>query len=209
MKIQLVDLIKVKDAARALKASTVLWDPFGNVIDIDVSDRYSLLNLCNYGGVSTILDRTLKIDVRALAAFTKEAVQTEYEVECGPCSTYDVVCTDVVNSLTMRASSYNDRIAAMILNGRAAIDMRMANLPEEDVTEMLKALFGLRITDGVRLYDYHGYKMYLFGAILPLLKNDRIFITLLDNMNQTFTVRFRVAKKGGINVFVYVSFLKI
>ena len=206
MKLYLSDLTLVAEAAKGLKARTVLW--FDNIVmAIDVESKYAIVYL-DPSRLSTIPHRALQIDARELSAFMKSVILTEFELPDDTLSSIVTLDSGANAILHVSISSTNDGHAKYILRGINKLECFHCS-EESDITEKFSGLYGLKKDSGSSLYTHNGYTMYLFSGILPLNKDDKLYLSIADLSPQIFNVRFRILKKGGLTIFIYLNFLKI
>jgi hypothetical protein len=81
---------------------------------------------------------------------------------------------------------------------------------EEEVTSDLLQLYSMRKTDGTIHYRFKNrYYMTLFSGLLPLNKNDKIYLRVCDGqMPHTFIANFKV-KKPKFLVSIYIPYLNV
>ena len=79
---------------------------------------------------------------------------------------------------------------------------------EEDVTDRLESMYTHHKSDGGVYFVHNGYYITLSYGILPLNKGNKIYLSIIDNDQCTFTTRFRVDKKKA-NVYSYITYRKL
>lgn len=183
-----------------------------NVIGLDNYKVYSCRVKINPDRLSGIpLGVGLIFGTRELSSFiSKLSIESEFEIDE---SRYENTLKSVAkdNICTVRKNNTITNFILGRLNELAAIDNRVESewdLKEEDVTEELKDLYGLRKSSGPMYYVHRGrYFMTLFYNLFALNKTDKLFISVIDNNGPTYQVRFRIKKK--LNVYIYISYLKL
>lgn len=205
MTISVPDLIYVNDMVKVLKASTFVWyqDILMGIDDMN----YIIYVKLDSSKVMTYPTRAMSINQREYAAFIK-SISNEPFFELD--ESRDIT---ILDNITKRCNISFSRNMDEIIRGRSWIisytDMNMINLPERDMTEELEFMFSLKSSSKPVYYHYDRQHMFtLFAGIFPLLKGDRIFVTLRDESQSTFLVRFRIKKKH-CDLFAYVNYLRV
>ena len=208
MILRLSDLTKVHEAAKALKAKMIVWSQ--NVVaSIDFIGVKIALTRIDPSQLQSMPQRALAIEVRALSAFLKSVILTEFNIdETSPYDQRVWLDSGTNGGLEINMSATYDRWFRDIMIGAGTMDTAPYS-PETEVTKELEGLFKFKSEAGVMPYTYLGHTMYLFYGVLPLLKGDKIFISLADINPTVFNIRFRVAKKSGFVVTIYLNFLNL
>lgn len=213
IRLVLSDLIHINNAARAFKQANVIWlqdklfglDNYNNYITICVLDRSEL---------SILPLKGLMFNQRELAKFMKNiSTESEFFIDDS---------NQIMNKTLLTTSLTNDTLSVtqsmelnMIVTNNwskvVSIENRIADndLRQQDVTNELEKLFKMSKSTGAFIYKHDkDHMLTLFSGIIPLNKADKVYLTLLDNPDNTFLARFRVSKKK-FDVYAYLMYLKI
>lgn len=201
MKIELVDLITINDIAKALKQKTVIVIS-GIIYGLDNINSCLIHSNINSSLIGKYTG--LKFNCRDLSAFIKcVTTETSFEANIGYGNHY-CISTAYADSLDIEY----DRFAIDMVNTQLYKVNALNFSIETNVTEQLNALFNMKKADGSFRFYYNNYLMIIFPGIIPLLKADNIGLQIYD-YGTYFISKFIVHKKKGIDITIYLSFLKI
>lgn len=200
IKINISDLLLIKDTATAMKQRNLLL--LGN--RLYGTEMMSVSNPLRINEVR----KPFLFNAKELSAFVKTlTIETEIEF------------SNIMSSQWIASSRANGSIEFIYEPFLASNIMNTLNTVAQypyidcgDITNDLSNLFELKKTDSTIKYihELNGckYLMFLFSGIIPLLKNDKIYLGICDH-GYLFTTRFIVQKKKGLTVTSYFRFRKI
>lgn len=206
--LELSDIIKVLEASKALKISgTVIW--YNNMILHGESDNHIAISFLNTDHGAFPL-RGIALNHRQLSAFSKNLISLNNDLQFAEFGT-DIkqIQNEKQDNLALQMSNFIDRKVAHDISMHRLLDTNMYGLPEDDVSKEFDTLYHAVKADGSIQCIHNGYIMYIWPAIIPLHKADKIYLTILDNHQGTFTSRFRIVKKSKAQVLIYLSFLHL
>ena len=208
MILQLSDLTIIHEAAKALKAKSILWHQ--NVVaNIDFYGTKDSVTYIDPSQLQSMPQRALRIETKDLSAFLKSVVLTEFEIDERLTREKNVwLESGTAGYLEIGISIIYDEWMKNILCRVSNLEL-MHYPPEDDVTQEFERLFKVTKDSGSMLFNHNKYAMYLFSGVLPLLKGDKIFISIIDASPTVFNARFRIIKKSGFVVYVYINFLNM
>lgn len=207
MQVSYLDLYYINESIKSMKQRNIAWIGL-SLIGVD-SYQFIVYKQLDSSQLSACPNRALVINQKELAAFLKVI------------PTGTVFNLDVDNLAGIATMSYFD--AKLNIQYGTSIDRSVAahmskkqelsNLSDMyqciDVTDRLQRMFKLTMTAGTIQFHYDdNHFLTLFAGILPLLKGDKIFITIMDCSDNTFYTKFRVDKKKTTPVEIYLRYLK-
>ena len=206
--IAISDLFKLREAALALKQRNYIW--------------YDDILLGNDDPSSYVIYTKLPIEMnkplRGLSFNTKELSKVCSQISIEP----DMIFNNVPeygfgnipisiqnNQMIFGINPQNDNECMKLLQVIHNVNGSMMNIQESDVTELFLPLALAVKSDGSLKININNHIMFIPSNAIPMgKKNDKLFMTMIDNPNNTFTVRFRLVKKK-YNIIEYMSFLRL
>ena len=210
MTVEISDIVNLFEASKALKCNTFMW-------------RYD--TICNISNRSTSIIKILYLDPskvktysyhgivlnqRELSTFVKNiSIESSFEFSDTPGQYYIETMNNTRLSYVIDDPYYNSSYDVN-KNSIADIDygMDLDGCKEDNVTNEMQDLFGMNMNSGIQKFNHNNHIMILFGGIIPLNKNDSIFLTIIDSSYNTFVSRFRIHKKS-YDILVYIKFLNL
>lgn len=194
---KLTEITYICDIAKALKQKRFCILPNGIAIGLDNIDSYLIYTetdpsiLCNPDVYNLVFES------RGLSAYCKN-IGFETDVS-------DIFNTSVVQELPQYLSTQYmvlvDRM--MVLNNSCPLCER------ECINNNVESIFKLTKSAGCIYYCHHDrYMLTLFSGMLPLNKNDKIYLTLYPRNECSYIAKFDVFKKQAV-LHIYFSYLYI
>lgn len=201
IKISLNDIITINEAAKALKQRTFIM--IGNCLyGLDFINTYIIKAEINPDRLSPecITNIGLQFNQRELSNFVKVlSIESDFEVDInlrenkfytknGKNELNIIIDKNITNFVLDRIKYINN------------IDFQCKT--EEDITNQIQDLYLLKKDDGGYYFIYKDkYYITLFYGLLPLNKNNKINLSIVDQGN-IFISRFRINKKYPITVYI-------
>jgi len=205
--IAISDLLKLKETALALKQRNYIW--------------YDDILLGNDDPGSYIIYTRLPIEMnkpqRGLSFNTKELSKLCNQISIEPDMVFDNIpeygfsninITIQNEELIFNLNPQNDNECMKLIQVVHDVNAIMTNMIEEDVTEIFLPLALAVKADGSLKININNHLMFIPSNAIPMGKNDRLLMTMIDSPNNTFTVRFKLLKKK-YTIIQYMSFLRI
>ena len=208
MRVFLSDLVAVSEAAKALKAKTILW--FNNIVaSIDVADKLALIYL-EPSNLQNFPHRALQIETRELSTFLKSVVLSEFDIpDTALMPTFVTLDSGTSAIINVGLGSQIDLHMRHLMDDAHRLE-EIGYPNERDVTEDFIDLYSMKKDSGAGLFSFNStHSMFLFSGILPLNKGDRLYAGYFDLGPRAFNVRFRVVKKSKLTILVYLNFINI
>ena len=205
--IAISDLFKLRETALALKQRNYIW--------------YDDILLGNDDPSSYVIYTRLPIEMnkpqRGLSFNTKELSKLCSQISIEPDMIFNNIPEYGFGNITIKIqneelvfniSPQNDNECAKLLQVVHNVNSSMINIMEQDVSEIFLPLALAIKADGSLKININNHLMFIPSNAIPMGKNDRLFMTMIDSPNNTFTVRFKLMKKK-YTIIQYMSFLKL
>ena len=208
MKLTTSELVYINEAAKALKQKDFILidnamiglDNIQNIVTYVLLDTNFITNYHN----------GIIINQRALSAFIKTlSIESDFRFD----SVDNTIKTISGGELTIR---YNLQLAELACNRfkyatslDTASDIRVA-INETEIPDIMQQIQSMKSADGAVGINYNGYYMTLFPSLIPMTKNDKLYLTIMELYIQTHTFisKFLIRKKK-FDVITYVQYLKV
>ena len=207
IRIAINDLFRLREIALALKQRNYIW--YNDILlGNDDPDSYII-----YTNLPLDMDKPL----RGLSFNTKElsklcsqiSIESDMMFNDLPDYGFSNISIRVQNTeLIFNITPQNDSQCIKSLQAINSINASMMNFIEEDVSNIFSPLASAVKSDGSIKININNHLMFIPSNAIPMGKNDRLLMTLVDSPNNTFTVRFKLTKKK-YTITQYMSFLKI
>lgn len=208
MTLKTTELLKINDAAKALKQKDIMFynnlvigldRPQSQLIYIDLREQQIFLEPEN----------GIIFNSRDLSAFCKTITiedKFELDIECGTLPKISYIAT-TVGILSYKIDRH---LQFSILNSICRVSsLEFSNTDE--ITNDVIWLMDSRKTDGAFKYVYNlngkDYMMYLSSDLIPVNKKAKVYISVRDYIT-TFMCRF-ILVKSKFNIYIFSSFLRI
>lgn len=193
--LKVTEITYICNIAKALKQKRFCILPNGIAVGIDNIDSYLIYTeidsgiLCNHDAYNLIFDS------RALSAYYKN-ISFETDIT-------EIFNTPIVQELPQYLSTrYMNLVNRMI-----ALNNIMPLCGRECIDSNVSGLFKLTKSAGCIYYIHHNkYMITLFSSMLPLNKNDNIYLTLYPRDDCSYIAKFDVVKKQTI-LHIFFSYL--
>ena len=202
------ELVYLSEAAKAMKQNTVLYVE-NYLIGLDDPDYYCCYIHLNDHVLSSYRTEGLIFNTKELSEFIK-TISTEFDFKLD--TNTHIVLKTRSNGILNINRDFNNRYKSIVL-ARIYHNINILNnyilVPERDVTVELSDLYSLHSSDGCITIKYRDkYLMSLFAGIVPLLKSDRLYLTIKEdiNRNNIFYANFKVKKKK-FDVEVLIAYI--
>jgi len=197
------DIFYILEISKALKQRTIMWYQ-DYVIGMD-SDDYIIYYKIDSTKINVRPIVGLIVNQRELSAFTK-TITTEFEFKI------DIIAINFSTLLTTLNGTLKVDVNTSFINNKMmfiGFNNRFINSKEDDMSNIIDFMYSMNKSSGVRLFKYDdNHILTLFGGLLPLTKSDKIFLSIIDDINETFLARFRIKKKLG-DVIIILKYMKI
>lgn len=100
-------------------------------------------------------------------------------------------------------------ISAVSFSDASKLNQVLYEDPEFHKNDIYKRYFSLRATDGIIKEEINGLPMIFFGKMLPSNKSDKVSMTVYDNDDNFYSVRYIISKPKNIVLEVWIKYLKI
>jgi len=201
------DLIYVNDIAKILKHKNFIWY---RTILLGMNDsNYAAVCAMDPSILSIVPDRALLINKQNLSKFVGSiSIEESFSIPDIDRISFIHNLYTISEELPIQISNYMDGSTLDRIQRIADITNLMQNLYEEDITDTInQAILESKSTRVISL-QVSGHNMQIPTSIIPVNKADKIYITIYDGLNRTFTSRFRITKKIT-DLMIYISFLNM
>lgn len=211
MEISKLDLINISNTAKTLKQRDFAIVNF-SICGLDYIQSYFITTqIVLSSNIFFQMNTLVKFNTRELSAFVKTlTLEDTFKLNY---SHDDVIQGESIYTITsMNGEELPIRISNTYNHPLCMYMKRFKYMQfseNEDVSDLFRDLYSLRMTDGTIRLQYKRYFMMLFSGIIPLNKADKLSIAIHDTNDAVFIARFTIKKKGGVIVTVYMSFLNI
>ena len=201
------DLIYVNDIAKILKHKNFIWY---RTILLGMNDsNYAAVCAMDPSILSIVPDRALLINKQNLSKFVGSiSIEESFSIPDMDRIFFIHNLYTTSEELPIQISNYMDGSTLDRIQRIADITNLMQNLYEEDITEVINNAILESKSTGVISLQVSGHNMQIPTSIIPVNKADKIYITIYDGLNRTFTSRFRITKKIT-DLMIYISFLNM
>ena len=202
------ELVYLSEAAKAMKQNTVLYVE-NYLIGLDYPDFYCCYIHLNDHILSSYRTEGLIFNTKELSEFIK-TISTEFDFKLD--NNIHTILKTKSNGTLVIDKDFNNRYKTITMNKIYQNTNILNNcilVPERDVTVELSDLYSLHAADGCITIKYRDkFLMTLFSGIVPLLKSDRLYVTIKDDINRknVFYANFKVKKKK-FDVEVLIAYL--
>ena len=201
------DLIYVNDIAKILKHKNFIWY---RTILLGMNDsNYAAVCAMEPSILSIVPDRALLINKQNLSKFVGSiSIEESFSIPDIDRISFIHNLYTTSEELPIQISNYMDGSTLDRIQRISDITNLMQALPEVDITDTInRAILESKATGVINL-EVEGYEMQIPTSIIPVNKADKIYITIYDGLNRTFTSRFRITKKIT-DLMIYISFLSM
>ena len=214
--ISINELLQINESARALKQRNISYIK-GYIIGIDDIDNYIIYTKINSNLIPDYLNQNygLILNTKDLSAFCK-SLTNEQGFDIDPNIENNVIYSNMGSELNIHIDfTYSGMYLSKALSPENDIEynrhISCTIFSDFDITNNIAPLYNMKKADGIFTLKFMDqYFITLFPGLLPLTKSDKVFMTLMDKLDNTFICRFTIKKKKMIpDVIVYVAYLKI
>lgn len=202
--ISVIDLIYINDAAKALKQKQFLF--YKNCLfGLDFIDKYFIYVPLDINMLSRNYydDNGIIFNTRELSKFIKSiTIENEFTIDYSEGS--HIMCSNI-DVVTYTVSRNIDYIINKKFNNIKSINYTTDDM---DITKTIEPMKSMKKADGVFNCTLGNYYLILPISLLPMTKTDKVLVQISDMHPNYYTTKFNIIKKK-LNVFIYVSFLKL
>lgn len=207
-RINAVDIIYLNEAVKTLKQKNVAVCN-GYVIGLDNIEQYVRYIQLDYNLISnTFFTIKAIIDAAELSAFVN-GLTTE---SCFVYDAYNEYGNIFTNLKDCKLKLYNNRNALKYAMSKLGMcqqyDYKYKNVPMTNIDENIVNLRSMKKTDGTFNLIHNGQWITMFPGLLPMVKSDKVYLSIYDTSETSFVAKFTVKKKK-FDVYVYLAYLKV
>lgn len=206
MNITTSELVYINEAAKALKQKNFI------IIDNVMIGLDNIQNILTY----VLLDSNfitnyfsgIIVNQRSLSAFIKAlSVESDFQFDYNN----NIIRAITGSELVIGFNRAMEQLAcdkfkhAMFLSETAQIA-----ISETEAQDIMLKVQNMNKADGSIFINYNNYYMTVFPSILPVNKNDKLYITIFQLYSESyaFISKFRIKKKK-FDILTYINYLKI
>lgn len=207
-RINAVDIIYLNEAVKTLKQKTVAVYN-GYVIGLDNIEQYVRYIQLDYNLISnTFFTIKAVIDAGELSKFV-DTITTE---SCFVYDMYNEYGNLFTNLQGFKLKLYNNRNVLMHTISKLSLcqqyDYEYKNVPMINIDEDIIKLRLMKKTDGAFHLIYNGQWITMFPGLLPMVKSDKVYLSIYNTSETSFVAKFTIKKKK-FDVYVYLAYLKV
>jgi hypothetical protein len=207
-RINAVDIIYLNEAVKTLKQKTVAVYN-GYVIGLDNIEQYVRYIQLDYNLISnTFFTIKAVIDAVELSMFVS-SMTTE---SCFVYDMYNERGNIFKNLRGLGLVLYNNRNVLRYAINKLGMcqqyDYKYKNVPMTNIDEDIIKLKSMRKMDGTFHLIHDGQWITMFPGLLPMVKSDKVYLSIYNTSETSFVAKFTVKKKK-FDVYVYLAYLKV
>lgn len=207
-RINAVDIIYLNEAVKTLKQKNVAVYN-GYVIGLDNIEQYVRYIQLDYNLISNTFF-TIKAVINSvdLSIFVN-SMTTE---SCFVYDPYNSHGTIFKNLKGFGLVLYNNRNVLRYAMSKLGMcqqyDYKYKDVPMTNIDEDIVNLKSMRKMDGAFHLIHNGHWITMFPGLLPMVKSDKVYLSIYDTSETSFVAKFTVKKKK-FDVYVYLAYLKV
>ena len=198
------ELVYINEAAKALKQKDFIL--INNAI-IGIDEIYNMVTyiLLDTNFISNYFDGII-INQRALSAFIKTlSIESDFKFD----SVNNIIRTISGGELLLRYDPSIMKMADSRFKYALELNNIQPTIQETDASDIASQIQSMKSADGAMGVNFNGYFMTLFPSFLPLNKNDKMYISILDQpFYNTFIAKFHIKKKK-FDIITYIHYIKV
>lgn len=205
-----VDIIYLNEAVKALKQKKVAV--YGNcIIGLDNIAQYVCYTMLDLNMIGHwILTVNAVVTAADLNSFVS-AIQTEssflYDID----NPYGNLWTATKDGKDYQVAFVHDKnVIDFAITRVNNCHYQFGNQDNfmKNIDDEIQKLRDMKRADGTFYLVHNGYFITMFPGLLPVLKTDKVFLTIYDMNATSFVAKFTVKKKK-FEVYIYLAYLKV
>lgn len=214
IKVYVADLAYINEAVKATKQKNVALIN-NTIVGLDNLEHYVCYTVLDPNMINNIEISYLTVIINSaeLSAFVSHlTTESLYEYNTSsPVNTWNTLpFKDHENGVPL-SLSYDRNMLNFVqerLNMVKRLEADHPNAVVESIDDKIQKLREMKKTDGSFYLVHNGLFITMFPGLLPLVKVDKVFLSIFDTSNTSFVAKFIIRKKK-FEVFIYLAYLKV